>query len=78
MIGVLFFLMGVATITTEVITVLFQQERREDFFVCGFWYYLVLLIAGGIGFVIFLILFIKYKNRERGEILPLQYYRQVH
>ncbi len=77
MIGFFFFMWGVASVITESIITIFQMRDLSGVLTCEFWYYFILLLISGVGLAVFLRVYVRYKNRERGEIIPVKYYRQV-
>lgn len=75
MLGLFFFTWGVASVVAEFTVAAFENIELNRIITCGFWYYLIFLIVAVFGLGAFLKVLMKYKNRQRGEIMPELYYR---
>ena len=78
MVGLFFFIWGIASTITEFLVALFERVDLDRTLTCGFWYYLIFLILAVIGLAMYVKVFRKYKNRQRGEIQSEKYYRQIY
>ena len=77
MVGLFFFAWGVASSLVELTVLLFRETSPGHPLTCDLWYYLVVLGVGGLGLVTYVVVARRYKNRERGEIKPERFYRQL-
>lgn len=80
MVGLFFFTWGVASALIELTISLFKTYvtvgPQWSLLPCDVWYYLILQAAAIIGFVMYVVVARKYKNRQRGEIKSERFYRE--
>lgn len=77
MVGLFFFAWGVASTLTELTIFMFRELSLGPLLSCDIWYYLILLMVGLVGFILYVVVARRYKNRQRGEIKPERFYRQL-
>lgn len=76
MIGLFFFIWGLATAMAQILIKAFSHSKGPPM-TCDFWYYLLHLFIAVIGFVVYALFASQYKNRERGELRDSQiFYRR--
>lgn len=76
MIGLFFFMWGIATVIANLIGVMFSNIR-VSVLTCDIWYHMLLVVFAILSFVVFVLVSLWYKNRLRGDIEPDRYYRRT-
>ncbi len=67
MIGLFFFMWGLSSAIAASSMFLFGYIRGTTSMTCDFWYYLFYLFVALFGFLCYLFLSRRYRNRQRGE-----------
>ncbi len=84
MIGLFFFVQGLSAAAASLILFLFSQEDISERITvktstqsCGFWYYLIFFVVGVVTFVCYVLTSLWYKNRQRGDLESVVFYRNM-
>lgn len=77
MVGLFFFTWGATSTLIKMVVFIFTKHDLGLPWACDLWYYAMLQCVAVLGFAVFVLVAMKYKNRQRGETKSERFYREV-